>query len=249
MQWRSEAFWLPKAGNSAREFEDSFHPPDLCDGIERQGDRFRCAVADGASESVFADIWAKLLVRGYTRGQFSFTTVEDDITRLQSRFAKITSRQSVNWYAEQKLAMGTFATFIGLEVVDCTDRIRSWSSFALGDSCLFLIRQDSLLFSYPLSTSGDFTRSPELVCSNRSNRGFTKSIRCESGSWEPGDKFLLMTDALAAWFLSECEVGNKPWDALNISFGRTEFPDFVSDQRRQNKLRNDDVTLVRIAVT
>jgi hypothetical protein len=51
------AFWLPKAGNSADEYEDAFD----YSLAER-----RFAIADGATESSFAKRWARSLVQGFT---------------------------------------------------------------------------------------------------------------------------------------------------------------------------------------
>ena len=62
----TRAFHVPKHGNAESEYEDAFFPPD---GSNRELPQFRCAVADGASESAFARPWAQLLVRGFGRRQ------------------------------------------------------------------------------------------------------------------------------------------------------------------------------------
>ena len=49
---------LPKRGHSADEFEDAF-------AFDPAAGRY--AVADGASESSFAGLWARLLVEGFIR--------------------------------------------------------------------------------------------------------------------------------------------------------------------------------------
>ncbi len=55
-QWR--VFALPKRGHRLEEYEDAYAGnPD--------GGRF--AVADGAAESSFANVWAQLLVSGFVR--------------------------------------------------------------------------------------------------------------------------------------------------------------------------------------
>jgi hypothetical protein len=47
-----QAFWLPKAGNTTKEYEDAFDYSIA----ER-----RFAVADGATDSAFAGHWARIL--------------------------------------------------------------------------------------------------------------------------------------------------------------------------------------------
>ena len=53
-----QAFRLPKRGHSADEYEDAYAANPYVG---------RFAVADGASESSFAALWAQLLVNGFTR--------------------------------------------------------------------------------------------------------------------------------------------------------------------------------------
>jgi hypothetical protein len=65
------------------------------------------------------------------------------------------------------------------------------------------------------------------------------------GDWRPGDRFLLMTDALAHWFLRRHEAAQQPWHDLARAAGAA-FADWVEDCRERDGLRNDDVTLVTI---
>ena len=57
----TQAFHVHKRGGTESESEDAFFPDEFADELGT----FRCAVADGASESAFANIWAQLLVRGF----------------------------------------------------------------------------------------------------------------------------------------------------------------------------------------
>ena len=83
-----------------------------------------------------------------------------------------------------------------------------------------------------------------------------------------GDQFLLMTDALAKWFLLQTERMEKPWRPIGQFFRAeqdttkgikdenrnetggappaTHFADWVERLRDQGDLRNDDVTLLVI---
>jgi len=63
----------------------------------------------------------------------------------------------------------------------------------------------------------------------------------------PGDRFLLLTDALAAYFLQEFEAKRRPWDDLPLT--DAALADFIKTRRDKGSLKNDDVTLVEITLT
>ena len=58
----TRVFHVPKRGNAEAEYEDAFFPKDA---VECKRSEFRCAVADGASESAFSGLWAQLPVRSF----------------------------------------------------------------------------------------------------------------------------------------------------------------------------------------
>ena len=74
------------------------------------------------------------------------------------------------------------------------------------------------------------------------------SVRSASGLAIASDQLLLMTDALAQWFLAEAEMGRRPWAALGRAQTQEAFCAFVDLLRHGGALRNDDTTLVRIEV-
>ena len=77
-----------------------------------------------------------------------------------------------------------------------------------------------------------------------------ENLKTESGDWQSGDQFFLMTDALAAWFFKEHEQSRKPWEVLrDLEYDETKpFAEWVSRLRSNNEIRNDDVTLYRIEI-
>jgi hypothetical protein len=72
------------------------------------------------------------------------------------------------------------------------------------------------------------------------------------GKWRAGDRFYLMTDALAQWFLARHEAGQKPWQVIGKALADPEtgvaFPAWVEDLRDKGGLCNDDVTISAIAL-
>jgi hypothetical protein len=114
------------------------------------------------------------------------------------------------------------------------------------------VRGHELLAAFPLSTAAEFTNRPFLVGSQpRHNVRVAQAVRSVHGPWEDGDQFVLMTDALAAWFLAAYEAGEQPMHVLegfSMPDGAAEFAAWVAALRTAHQLRNDDTTLVRVIV-
>jgi hypothetical protein len=150
------------------------------------------------------------------------------------------------WYLEGQHRRGAFATFLGLVVGP--DR---WHALAVGDSCLFHVREGALVQAFPLARAADFGNTPWLVGS-RAPTGEAPAIGPlhHEGEFGPGDRMWLMTDALAQWFLAETEVGRTPWEALGALPAHPDpdaaFAAWVEELRAARRLRNDDVTLLSV---
>lgn len=127
---------------------------------------------------------------------------------------------------------------------------RSWEAFAVGDSCLFQVREKELLIRFPVGSSCDFGNFPSLLSSlHKRNADIDKRLLAIGGRWRSGDRFYLATDALAQWFMKEFEQGCEPWtivDELASQESNQAFEDWMSDLRSKKLIRNDDVTLLRI---
>ena len=80
------------------------------------------------------------------------------------------------------------------------------------------------------------------------NQHVWSELSYEEGGVEPGDIFLLATDALAHWFLREGEKGEQPWNILTILETDLAFASFVGDLREKGSIRNDDTTLLLVRV-
>ena len=230
-------YWTPKRGNTQEEYEDAFWPPEP---LDLHSKLLRFAVADGATETSFAGSWAQILTRAYCRDRLSQKKIHKTLPRLQQEWNSSITSKSLPWYAEQKLSQGAFATLLGLTLIDGT-----WQSTSIGDSCLFQIRRNSVVTAFPINSWQEFNNSPPLLSSNKGN--WSKELTHfshASGAWENSDEFFLMTDAMACWFLRCVQEGRQPMDVLD----RLErFDEWVESLRDQG-MRNDDVTLLRISV-
>lgn len=321
---------LHKHGAEARHYDDAF---------DADVNRRRFALADGAAESGFAGLWARMLVEQFVRR----TECEEDdwsawLPDVQDRWRAELEAKDLPYYGEEKFRQGSFATFLGVLLIangtestivsdahgrdaerhadnfdaavasvlghrlgiedddherveddasdsdDPTFRSRpvsaadrlyapsppanpsdttcagtaapslstgTWRAVAVGDSCLFHLRDGQLLHAFPLDDPASFDNAPWLLGS----RMPIPEVRqpravCGRGQIEKGDRLWLMSDALAQWFLIECRAGRGPWLELEplLQDSETEFEMWVGRQRTDRRMRNDDVTLVAVDV-
>jgi hypothetical protein len=111
------------------------------------------------------------------------------------------------------------------------------------------VRENRLSAAFPLSHSSEFHSRPILLSTaDRANAGIAQAVRETEGLARPGDLILLMTDALAAWFLAEVELRRRPWVLLDGIGTPEEFDYFIDRMRASRSMRNDDVTLLKITV-
>jgi hypothetical protein len=245
-----QPFWLPKAGNTQDEYEDAFWLPGA---VEQASAQFRLAVADGASTTSFSRLWATLLVEAYGTGAIGVQDMELDLLPLREQWLAIVGAKSLPWHAEMKVRRGAFSTLLGLTIEGESDLSRGrWSSVAVGDSCLVHLQGDEVRLTFPLTCSEAFQDNPHLIGSASTSGLVGEHVPIMEGAWDAADRFYLMTDALACWFISEMEAGRKPWaliEPLALSADADRFASFVAELRDRKVLRNDDVTLVHVAVT
>jgi len=242
---RPEIFRLAKAGSRRTEYEDS---------VAWSHRWARLAVADGASASAFARLWAHLLVHAYTAGWLEAETLETDVGRIQGRWATRVDQRPLAWYAAEQARRGAFAALVGFSLM----KDGRWNALAVGDCCLFQVRGDALLVAFPLGHPDAFDNRPLLLCSRPAGNASLRrggAIVTATGGWEPGDTFMLMSDALAAAFLrllfgalAEVEPNPSPWDVLQFDRTRAGFRRWIQTLRAHRVLRNDDVSLALLHV-
>ncbi len=236
-------FWRPKQGNTLDEYEDAFAGAP---------DKGLFAIADGATESSFAGSWARRLVKAFihpcSEKAFTWATW---LPPLQEQWAAEMGTRVLPWYAETKLAQGAFATFLGLAIEGALTGGK-WHAVAVGDSCLFQVRNGCLLKSFPCTRSDEIGSMPWLVGSRSPPEEveLKKGARAE-GDWLAGDSLWLMTDALAQWFLERVEAGEMPWAVAKGPLADPTgacFTAWIEDLRNGGALRNDDVTLAVVCL-
>jgi hypothetical protein len=232
--FRSRCFLLPKQGNSPAELEDA------ASSNEGAG---RFAVADGASESICAGEWARLLAEAFVADAPDEEEYAAWLSSIQRRWQEQVGNQPFPWYVEEKLRDGAFATFLGLVIdISISSEVPTWNALAIGDCCLVRVRDDTHVRSFPVKSAKDFGTRPDLLVSRGSRS--TRPL-WSSGTLRRGDQIFMMTDALAQWFLAAHEAGRKPWREL-AGITAEGFAAWVEALRKIREIKNDDVTLVAI---
>jgi hypothetical protein len=237
------ALRVPRRGHTLEECQDA---------VAGAPDRSRFAVADGASESADAGLWARLLVEDFVASPARHLAWASWLPPLQARWAAeavaLPAGAAVPWYLEERAREGAFATFLGVVVEDS-----AWYALAVGDSCLVQLRGGALLRSFPLQRSEEFGSTPWLIGSRPPGvEVAVKHGQRAEGQWQAGDRLWLMTDALAQWFLRTAEEGGRPWEALGQVLAEAApeeaFAAWVGVARALGLLRNDDVTLAAVTL-
>ncbi|MGI8970649.1 MAG: protein phosphatase 2C domain-containing protein [Dehalococcoidia bacterium] len=230
---------LAKAGNRDGEYEDALLPAD---GLH-ESRVFRCAVADGATETSYSGLWARLLVEAYVGNRLGSHL--GGLASLSLRWQSEAGTAVRSWYAEEKLRQGAFAALVGLALSTHGSECR-WHALAAGDACLFQLRGEILLTAFPLNSPAAFSNRPALL-STVAGRNAKVPLQRWSGRALSGDRFLLMTDALACWFLKEIERGDCPRREVHAAL-EGDFAARIDVLRSTGELRNDDVTLLAVDV-
>jgi hypothetical protein len=121
-----------------------------------------------------------------------------------------------------------------------------WQALVIGDSCLLHVRDSRLLKSIPYTSSGEFSNITPAIASIP--QGLPQLPDLYSGEFEPGDMFLLLTDAIARWAIAQHESGEAAWRTALEQLQRLRYWDdlrsLVDAQRATGALTNDDVTVV-----
>lgn len=256
MHYTIDSSWLPKDGNTLLEYEDALYPK-LTGSYEKE--QVTVAVSDGASESLLSGKWAEFLVRLCCKKSSCFENFEIFMNRscrgwklwLKSHIKmRERSLKPIQWYEEPGLNSGAFASLLCLKLNDRNDVETHWDAIALGDSCLFQVRDNALITSFPIASSSLFNNRPYLLSSNPANNTYVlKHAKRLTGKWKKNDSFFLMTDALAAWFLKQAEDGESPWfSILDSNTAKYEQPlgELVKYLRERGTIRNDDVSVIRL---
>jgi hypothetical protein len=205
------------------------------------------ALSDGASVSFDSASWARILVRRYARKP-EFT--REWLTDAIAEFRKLYDRDSLPWVQQASFDRGSFASLLGVRIVDAGRLIQVLS---IGDSLAVLCDGDGIKATFPLSEAAEFSRSPQLLCTNPAQNVFLDKMDLAydlvadwtfRGLAQPA--LLCMTDALGHWLLSQRDRGRSPIGVLRKVRTAEAFARFVREERAAGRMKRDDTTLIAL---
>lgn len=251
---------------------------------------WRCAVADGATQGGFSKYWAQMLVdhfvydvdapklSGKLNGMDGWLKSlcerwnQDKVPEILAPIPQGSPRRS---RVQQSLLMeGQAATLVMLELHTDPERLE-WRAGAIGDSLLFHFHNGKIQPERPFNTLrwDELDTNPVLISTRESNqdawiwqnRGFQAEQAFVFSAFEAGDSFILMTDALAKWFLrlleermTEEDLGQERFEtemhAMFSLYHNYQFENWLNERRGRPRddrdyIGNDDSTLVIVHIT
>ena len=271
MRVQAQAHWEPKAGSQTSEYEDAFWLLNAANNADVNADvfvdEFCCAIADGATESSYSRIWAKQWVQAVCHKRlFNAEAMLTQLPQLQRQWARYVQQRlqrrsaALPWYVTEKAQQGAHAALLSFNLQAGVGNggagWGTWQALAVGDCCLAQVRSGIAIALFPYVAASEFNTRPYLLASQPTNtdaKQLSAHIRTLMGEWHSGDHFYLMTDALAHWFYRSIEQGEMPWCAFDdLDSSASDFLSFrewIQVLRADGAIRNDDVTVMRIAVT
>lgn len=219
----------------------------------------RFALADGASSAWRAGDWAATLVASWVttarpraRSGGEAEAFARWLEGARATFApEGVAPADQAWFATAAAERGAHATFVGLELTGLGGRRPRLRAFAVGDSCLLLVRADRLELATPLDDPAAFGSHPQLVSSLP---GTPAPVPVVTGTAVQADDLLLLaSDALAAFLLRLAAGGDGAadtdgvWRALR-RLDTAGFARLAGEGIASGLLERDDLTLVRIVL-
>ncbi|HET9254173.1 MAG TPA: hypothetical protein VFO16_03095 [Pseudonocardiaceae bacterium] len=247
MKPRSVVFLAPKQGNSEQEWEDCAAGSP---GVPGRGGNPRYIVADGATEAYDSLRWVNQLASSFI-GVDAPELTPESLRRWFAQMQELWNTEAparASYIEERKFAQGSFATFLGCELVDLAGRRPAWRAAALGDTVLFHVRGGRLVAHFPALRAQDFGLNPDGVHTSPDRLDhMVGKLRFASGEIAAGDLLFLATDAFAQWMIRFIEAdGLKLWQVLSRLDHPLSFERMINTQRDAGKMKDDDVTLLRV---
>ncbi|MFJ2783243.1 MULTISPECIES: hypothetical protein [unclassified Streptomyces] len=275
-----QRFLVPKTGSTTEECEDAIAvspSPDASSLFAAVADGASESLLAGAwARRLVRGAVASMAVatdergdgqdgRGRPSGSFVENLLSHTVDQWDGYVAEYQAERAargrpIAWYEQPGLDKGAFATLMAVHLTaDSAEpaarkdiRHWTWRAFALGDTCLFHLRDGGLVTSFPLTDGDGFGITPQLLGSrNRDATLIADRASTASGELHAGDELLLATDALAAWLLSHPDVDSggagRQLGSL-ADLGDEDFADWVESERDKSRMRNDDVALLRLRV-
>lgn len=244
MRFESRTFKLAK---------DSEHPEQNQDACLIDTERGIAAIADGVASGIFSRQWAAILTEAVVadapdpQDQEAF---KQWLAEKREIWQQQIDVSSLAWFQKPKLREGAFSTLLWLWLADDEQdaQTRGLHCLAIGDTCMFFVRDGQVRYSFPIQTSEELVADPIVIGSIDLNRDAMLEFQSLEDNCSSGDLLVLCTDAVADWALRLSEAGTPP--AWEDYWEMTEeaWQEEVADLRAESRMRYDDATLVLLRV-
>ena len=227
------------------------------------------AIADGVSSALFSGPWAAILAEAVVADSPNPGDPQEFgawLEQQRARWAASIDTSSLGWFQKAKLPTGAFSTLLYARVCEVDSAgagyLRSGSAervggafggyrlvaFALGDSCLFQVRDGELVRSFPLETSAQFEADPIVLGSVDRKRDHLLEFAILDEMCYAGDELILCTDAVAEWAARSYEHGEGPvWNDF-WQMSEDDWRAGVVWLRQERQMRIDDATMLMLRV-
>lgn len=240
--------WLPKDLQRDSEYQDAYYA---------DGKRGVAAAADGVASSLFSGSWARILVQAVVKDP---PAIDDPpsfapwLAKHREAWLAGVDPSTLAWHQKPKFQDGAFATLLWLEMIvteksdaEATGEFQ-YFAYAVGDTCLFHVRGDRLLRSFPLTKSEEFDNDPLVIGSVDKKKDHLVEFLSASDYCQTGDLLAICTDAVAAHLLHAMEQGEVPDWAGYWTFSENDWREAIAELRQRQAIRHDDSTLVLLKV-
>ena len=248
MRFESRVFKLAK---------DVGHPDENQDACQADAEQGIAAIADGVATGIFSRNWARIL----TEAVVADTPDPNDKEAFGRWLAERRETWSAGidvaelaWFQKPKLREVAFSTLLWVEILPLDEHDRQpqdpWRlrGFAVGDSCLFHVRDGELLRTFPVENAEELEKDPVVIGSVDLNRDELLEFKSLDEFCRPGDVLVLCTDAVADWALRRRDAGNPPaWEDY-WKMAEQAWQDEVVALRDQRQMRYDDATLLLLRI-
>jgi hypothetical protein len=213
--------------------------------------RLLAVLSDGAGSGIFSRLWANLLAAGVVEARPSLTDPDALACWLQEcreRWLAGINFPALRYTQQLRVRnAGAGATLLVLQLApsgDPPEEGLAWTAWAVGDSCLFWVRDNRLLATFPAERAEDFTVSTPLLQTLTDRPVITPLLA--GGMGKLGDFFLLASDATAQLLLQRCESGAEPdWERF-WQVAEVDWRDEIVALRQSGEIVDDDCTLLAV---
>lgn len=219
------------------------------------------SLSDGATSSPEAGAWSRMIVEENSSCGSDKKEVIKNFPKIKEKWDKYWEQRkndilnkSHGWWTETILEKPNGATYCSLTFdTDYKNQKEvSWRALAIGDSCVLHFREGKLLKSFPIDDPLCFTDRPNLLKTTNTQEELeseVKGINEISGIAQKGDTFVLATDALAEWILKYVPNSQELKQKILLSTSyNLDFEKFILEERKYNRLKDDDSTLIIVGV-